>query len=72
MRSASKYLAVSLALAALATGGSTPLLAQSVYSSDVNTVDRHFAVPVRWGHLDNYFPDDNPRGQLRSCSPVDH
>ena len=72
MRSTPKYLVVGLALAALATGGSTPLLAQSVYSPDVSTADPHFAVPVRWGHLHNYFPDDNPRGQQGTYSPVDH
>jgi hypothetical protein len=48
------------------------LLAQSVYSPDVSTADPHFAVPVRWGHLYNYFPDDNPRGQQGTYSPVDH
>ena len=72
MRSAPKYLPVALALAALATGGTTPVLAQSVYSPDGSTTNRHFAVPVLWGHLDNYPPDDNPRGQQGSYSPVDH
>jgi hypothetical protein len=72
MRSTPKCLVVAVALAALTTGGTAPLLAQSVYSPDVNTADRHFAVPVRWGHLHNYIPDDNPRGQKSVYSPVDH
>jgi hypothetical protein len=56
MRSTPKCLVVALALAALVTGGSTPLLAQSVYSPDVSTVDPHFAVPVRWGISITIFP----------------
>ena len=72
MRSVAKYLLVALALAALAPAGITPLVSQSVYSLDGNTTDRHFAVTVRWGHLDNYPLDDNPRGQQGSYSPADH
>jgi hypothetical protein len=72
MKSATKYLLVLLALAALATGKSTSLHAQSIYSPDVSTADRNFAVFVRLRHLHNYFPDDNPRGQQGSYSPADH
>jgi hypothetical protein len=72
MRSVRKYLQIALALAAVATGGSTPLLAQSVYVSDVSTADRHFAVPVQWGRFDNYLSDDNPKGERGSYSPDDH
>jgi hypothetical protein len=72
MRSAPKYLLVALALAALAIGGTTPMLAQSVCCPDASSTDRYFAVPVSWGHHDNYAPDDNPRGQQGSYSPGDH
>jgi hypothetical protein len=48
------------------------MLAQSVYILAGTTPDWHSAVPVRWGHLDNYAPDDNPRGQQGSYSPGDH
>ena len=72
MKSAAKYLPIALTLAALTTAWMTPVLAQSVRGQDGNTRDRHFTVTVRWGHLDNYFPDDNPRGQHGSDSPDDH
>ena len=72
MRSAPKYLLVALALAALAATGSAPARAQSVYCPDGTTTDRHYAVPIRLVYLDNYPPDDNPRGQQGSYSPGDH
>jgi hypothetical protein len=72
MRSAPKYLLLALALTALTTAGSAPVRAQSVCSPDGTATDGHYAVPVRLGYLDNYPPDDNPRGQQGSYSPGDH
>ena len=72
MRNAPKYLLSALALAALATAGAAPLLAQSVHKQDGTTTDGDFAVSVRSGHLDNCPADDNPKGQPASHSPPDH
>jgi hypothetical protein len=71
MGSAPKCLVV-LALAALASAGAAPVLAQSVYSPDRAATDRGVAVPDRCAHPDDCPPDDNPKGQYDSYCPPDH
>jgi len=73
MRSASKYLLIALAHAAVSTSGAAPVLAQSAYDPYGTTAtDRDFAFAVRWGLRDNQPADDNPKGQHGSYCPPDH
>jgi hypothetical protein len=71
MRSAPKYFSIALALAALATSGAAPVLAQSAYGVDAiprtGTSRSAFA-----GGISNSPADDNPKGQHGSDCPPDH